>query len=107
MQEDALLGTLTPRECFLFAVKLTLGLTERQLNERVEELISDLGLSSCANTKIGNSFIKGISGGERKRTSIGVELVTNPGIIFLDEPTTGLDSTTALQVILLLKKLAQ
>jgi len=55
---------------------------------------------------VGNNLIKGISGGERKRTSIGVELITNPSIIFLDEPTTGLDSTTALQVILLLKKLA-
>jgi ABC-type multidrug transport system ATPase subunit len=63
MQEDALLGTLTPRECFLFAAKLTLNLSERQLNDRVEELILDLGLTSCANTKIGNTFIKGISGG--------------------------------------------
>lgn len=69
-------------------------------------MIIDLGLSSCADVKVGNAFIKGISGGERKRTSIGVELITNPSIIFLDEPTTGLDSTTALQVILLLKKLA-
>ena len=51
-------------------------------------------------------MIKGISGGERKRTSIGVELITDPSLIFLDEPTTGLDSTTALQVILLLKDLA-
>lgn len=91
----------------MFAAKLTMNLTAKQLEDRVEELIVDLGLTSCANTKIGNTFIKGISGGERKRTSIGVELVTNPGIIFLDEPTTGLDSTTALQVILLLKKLAQ
>lgn len=57
--------------------------------------------------KIGNNFIKGISGGERKRTSIGIELITNPNIIFLDEPTTGLDSTTALQVIQLLSDLAK
>lgn len=59
-----------------------------------------------ANTYVGNNQIRGISGGERKRTSIGVELLTNPSLIFLDEPTTGLDSTTALQVIELLKKLA-
>lgn len=72
MQEDALLGTLTPRECFTFAAKLTMKLSKRQLEDRVEELITDLGLGSCANTKIGNAFIKGISGGERKRTSIGV-----------------------------------
>jgi ATP-binding cassette subfamily G (WHITE) protein 2 len=47
-------------------------------------LILDLGLTSCADVKVGNAFIKGISGGERKRTSIGVELITNPSIIFLD-----------------------
>lgn len=48
-----------------------------------------LGLEQCCNTIIGNSLIRGISGGERKRTSIGVELLGNPSIIFLDEPTTG------------------
>jgi len=49
-----------------------------------------LGLTLCADTKVGNSLIRGISGGERKRTSIGVELLTNPSVIFLDEPTTGI-----------------
>ena len=51
-------------------------------------------------------MLRGISGGERKRTSIGVELLTNPSIIFLDEPTTGLDSSTAFNVMDLLKKIA-
>ena len=51
-------------------------------------------------------MLRGISGGERKRTSIGVELLTNPSIIFLDEPTTGLDSSTAFNVIDLLKRIA-
>ena len=59
-------------------------------------MISDLGLMKCADTYIGSSLIKGISGGERKRASIGVELLTSPKILFLDEPTTGLDSSTAL-----------
>jgi ABC-type multidrug transport system ATPase subunit len=52
-------------------------------------------------------MIKGISGGERKRTSIGVELITNPSLIYLDEPTTGLDSVTALQITKLLAALAK
>lgn len=49
-----------------------------------------LHLEDVCHIKIGNSLIRGISGGERKRTSIGVELLTNPSLIFLDEPTTGL-----------------
>ena len=51
-------------------------------------------------------MVRGISGGERKRTSIGVELLTNPSLIFLDEPTTGLDSSTAYNVVDLLKRIA-
>ncbi len=73
----------------------------------MENLIKELGLERCADTKVGNTFIRGLSGGERKRTSIGVELITNPSLLFLDEPTTGLDSTTALNVLELLKHLAE
>lgn len=51
--------------------------------------------------------MKGVSGGERKRTSIGVELITDPNLIFLDEPTTGLDSFTATSVMEILRDLAQ
>jgi len=70
-------------------------------------LLHDLGLIKCADTKVGNALIRGLSGGERKRASIGVELITNPSLIFLDEPTTGLDSTTALKILELLVKLAK
>ncbi len=74
--------------------------------ERVQQILEDLKLSKCEDTKIGGPLIKGVSGGERKRTSIGVELITNPSLIFLDEPTTGLDSYTATQVIRTLQDLA-
>jgi len=47
--------------------------------------------------------VRGVSGGERKRTSIGYELVADPAVLFLDEPTTGLDSFTAVQIINLMK----
>lgn len=70
-------------------------------------LLSDLGLQECSNTIVGNSLIRGISGGERKRTSIGVELLTNPSLIFMDEPTTGLDSATSYNVLQIMKSLAK
>jgi ABC-type multidrug transport system ATPase subunit len=69
-------------------------------------MIQELGLSSCADTIIGGALTKGISDGERKRTSIGVELVVKPSFVFLDEPTTGLDSFTAEQLCRLLKRMS-
>jgi len=106
-QDDILMATITPREVFTFTANLRLKLSHAEKKERVENLIKDLGLERCADTKVGNTFIRGLSGGERKRASIGVELITNPSLLFLDEPTTGLDSTTALNVLELLKRLAQ
>jgi ABC-type lipopolysaccharide export system ATPase subunit len=47
-------------------------------------MIMELGLSNCADTYVGSALIKGISGGERKRTSVGVELVVKPALVFLD-----------------------
>ena len=54
--------------------------------------------------QVGTQLIRGISGGERKRTNIGMELIIDPSVLFLDEPTTGLDASTANSVLLLLKK---
>jgi len=106
-QDDILLGTVTPRELFTFTANLRLGVSPEEKKKRVNELLHDLGLEKCADTMIGNTLIRGISGGERKRTSIGVELIPNPSLIFLDEPTTGLDSTTALHILEVLKALAK
>lgn len=77
-QDDILFQTMTVRECLIFAAKLKLKGTSEEKLERVDEVIKDLRLTKCQNTKIGGSLIKGISGGERKRTSIGVELITDP-----------------------------
>lgn len=91
----------------MFAAKLKLKGTAEEKIDRVEEVIKDLRLTKCQNTRIGGSLFKGISGGERKRTNIGVELITDPQLIFLDEPTTGLDSYTAASVMQTLLGLAK
>jgi len=97
---------MTVRECLEFAAKLKLPGTLASKIARVNLLIADLKLHKCSNTKIGGPLVKGVSGGERKRTSIGVELITDPSLIFLDEPTTGLDSFTATSVMEILRNLA-
>ena len=66
-----------------------------------------MGLQNCRNTRIGGTLRKAISGGERKRTSIGYELITDPNLLLCDEPTSGLDSNTAEKIILLLQKEAR
>lgn len=72
----------------------------------MEQLIRDLKLGACQHTYVGNVFLKGISGGERKRTSIGLEVIANPPVLMLDEPTSGLDSFTAFVIVDILKKIA-
>jgi ABC-type transport system involved in cytochrome bd biosynthesis fused ATPase/permease subunit len=61
----------------------------------------------CQDTMIGGSFVRGVSGGERKRVCIGNEILINPSLLFLDEPTSGLDSTTALRIVQLLHDIAE
>lgn len=81
--------------------------TNSELDELTERMLQELGLTKCADTIVGGPLLKGISGGERKRTSVGVELVVKPALIFLDEPTSGLDSYSAMQLIKVLKKVAK
>ena len=90
-QEDSIQATSTPREAIYFSAKLRLPrhTSEDHLKTLTNEMITELGLSSCADTIIGGNLEKGISGGERKRTSVGVELVVRPALVFLDEPTSG------------------
>jgi ABC-type multidrug transport system ATPase subunit len=107
-QDDSLQPTSTPREAIYFSAKLRLPkLTpERHLKKLVDRMIEELGLAHCAETVVGGPLLKGISGGERKRTSVGVELVVRPAMVFLDEPTSGLDSFSAVQLCQVLKKVA-
>jgi ABC-type multidrug transport system ATPase subunit len=104
-QEDLLIPTMTVLETLIFVAKLKTSYPDKR--KKVEELITELKLDKCKNTLIGNEYIKGVSGGERKRTSIGMEIITDPSILFLDEPTSGLDSYTALIVVELLRSKAK
>ncbi len=109
MQEDSLMATATPREALEFSANLRCprGTTQEEIGKMVNDLIDLLGLRDCAEVMIGNAMIKGISGGQKKRTSVGVELITKPSLLFLDEPTSGLDSFNAYNLVQLLKETAQ
>jgi ABC-type multidrug transport system ATPase subunit len=108
MQDDALMATATTREALEFsaALRLPSGTSRESIKGLVEQTIHDLGLEACADTLIGGALIKGISGGQRKRASVGVEIITNPALLFLDEPTSGLDSYSASNLAKLLKSIA-
>ncbi|EOA84746.1 uncharacterized protein SETTUDRAFT_91355 [Exserohilum turcica Et28A] len=109
IQQDILLPTLTVRETLTYAAQLRLpsSVTQHERRQLVEEVILELSLKEAADTRIGNHAHKGCSGGEKRRTSIGVQLLSNPSLLWLDEPTTGLDSTSAFQVVKTLRDLAR
>jgi len=109
MQDDSLLGTETPGECLSFSARMRLPTTVSGADREqfVTDVINTLHLSKCQNTMVGNALMKGISGGERKRTSVGVELISNPKLLFLDEPLSGLDSYAAYTLVQALKDLTQ
>jgi ABC-type multidrug transport system ATPase subunit len=109
MQEDALMPTATPREALEFSARMRLpsSTSDSDIRAQVDALLTDLGLDDCADTLIGGAMIKGISGGEKKRTSVGVELITDPALLFLDEPTSGLDSFSAFSMVQLLKSVSE
>jgi ABC-type multidrug transport system ATPase subunit len=88
-QEDLLLPTLTVRETLMFSacVRLPECITYQEKMKRVEEVMESLGLSHVADEYVGGGGNRGISGGEKRRVSIGIELVTSPPVLLLDEPT--------------------
>lgn len=87
MQQDVLLPMLTVRETLIYSADLRLaGMSKEQRREAVEAVILELGLKECANTRIGNNVHKGCSGGEKRRTSIGVQLLSNPSVLFVCVP---------------------
>lgn len=107
-QTDILLPSLTARETLQYSADLRLPppSTADERMRMVDEVIMELGLKEAADTRIGNTLHRGLSGGEKRRVSIGVQMLANPSVLFLDEPTTGLDASSAFQLVRTLKNLA-
>ncbi|XP_039173872.1 ABC transporter G family member 6 [Eucalyptus grandis] len=109
MQDDLLFPLLTVEETLMFAAEFRLPrtLSKSKKRMRVQALIDQLGLWNAAKTVIGDEGHRGVSGGERRRVSIGIDIIHDPIILFLDEPTSGLDSTSAYMVVKVLQRIAQ
>lgn len=105
-QDDLLLEDLTVYENLYFNARLCFDQYSRdQLDRLVNRILLNLGLSEVRNMKVGSSLNKMISGGQRKRLNIGLELLREPPILFVDEPTSGLSSRDSENIMDLLKEL--
>jgi len=106
-QDDLLIEDLTVYQNLYFAAKLCFShLTEKQISGLVNKTLHDLGLSETKELIVGSPLRKTISGGQRKRLNIGLELLREPAVLFVDEPTSGLSSRDSENIIDLLKELA-
>ncbi|XP_051120565.1 ABC transporter G family member 15-like isoform X2 [Andrographis paniculata] len=108
-QEDVLLGTLTVKETLTYSAHLRLPswMSTQEIKSIIEDTMSEVGLQECANSQVGTWQSRGISGGEKKRLSIALEILVRPRMLFLDEPTTGLDSAASFFVVQAIKNLAR
>ncbi|KAJ5703952.1 hypothetical protein N7493_011090 [Penicillium malachiteum] len=108
-QDDILLPDLTVRENIMHSARIRLGgvWNKHEIQEYVDSLIMSLGLAHVQHQLVGSPDNRRISGGERKRVNVGLELAAAPSMLILDEPTSGLDTTTALSLIVSLKALPQ
>lgn len=106
-QDDLLIEELTVYENLFYNAKLCFGnLTDDEISKKCNELLADLGLSETRHLKVGSPLEKTISGGQRKRLNISLELIREPSVLFVDEPTSGLSSRDSENIMDLLKELA-
>ncbi|KAL8716239.1 MAG: hypothetical protein Q9220_000144 [cf. Caloplaca sp. 1 TL-2023] len=108
-QDDIVLPELTVRENILHSARIRLPSTwtDAQIQKHVDILISCLQLAHVKDSLVGSAATPVISGGQRKRVSIGIELAAAPMALFLDEPTSGLDATSASSIMMTLKELSR
>jgi ABC-type multidrug transport system ATPase subunit len=105
-QDDLLIEELTVFQNLYYNTKLCFGnLDDFEIRNKVDNVLDSLGLAEIKDLRVGNVLNKMISGGQRKRLNIGLELVREPSILFVDEPTSGLSSRDAENVMDLLKQL--
>ncbi len=106
-QDDLLIEELTVFQNLYYNTRLCYGdLGDIEIRKKVDDVLDSLGLNEIKDLRVGNVLNKTISGGQRKRLNIGLELVREPSILFVDEPTSGLSSRDAENVMDLLKQLA-
>jgi ABC-type multidrug transport system ATPase subunit/uncharacterized tellurite resistance protein B-like protein len=106
-QDDLLMEDLTVYQNLYYAAKLCFSnRSEEEINQLVLKVLEDLGLTEIGDLKVGSPLRKTISGGQRKRLNIGLELLREPAVLFCDEPTSGLSSRDSENIIDLLKELS-
>jgi ABC-type multidrug transport system ATPase subunit len=107
-QDDIIYRELTVFESLYYTAKLRLppDTTDEEITAKIEDILDKLEIKQTRDVIIGDALKKGISGGQRKRVNLAQELLTEPSLLFLDEPTSGLASEDAINVMNLLRRLA-
>ena len=106
-QQDNHWPFLTCYETVSYAAQLYLGKDAAGVKANVDSVVKKMGLESCQNTRVGNMFIQGLSGGQKRRLSIALALIKQPTLMFFDEPTSGLDAAAAANIMREITTLAQ
>ena len=106
-QDDLLIEELTVFQNIYYSAKLSFkDMSDREITKKVIRILHSLGLYDSRDLKVGNPLEKTISGGQRKRLNIGLELIREPAVLFVDEPTSGLSSRDSMNIMNLLKELS-
>jgi len=98
-QDDFLIGELSARETWRHTALMKKNKPPAEVEKDVENLLQSFGLSAVADNAIGTIFVRGLSGGQKKRVEVGSELISAPLVLLLDEPTSGLDGSIAFEVL--------